>query len=112
MGFARNADGIALILIAESIKQVIKSVIHLGNPGSSRCAGWSTPTTGRSYCVMGNLNPDWRRKKSREKAQNQFWFDDPTAFLTDRLAIGKFHAAPVASGVAGGAPKLKISATI
>jgi hypothetical protein len=33
MGFARNADGIALILIAESIKQVIKSVIHLGNPG-------------------------------------------------------------------------------
>jgi hypothetical protein len=33
MGFARNADGIALILIAESPKQVIKSVIHLGNPG-------------------------------------------------------------------------------
>ncbi len=33
MGFARNADGIALILIAESAKQVIKSIIHLGNPG-------------------------------------------------------------------------------
>jgi len=33
MGFARNADGIALILIAESPKQVIKLVIHLGNPG-------------------------------------------------------------------------------
>ena len=33
IGFARNADGIALILIAESAKQVIKLVIHLGNPG-------------------------------------------------------------------------------
>ena len=33
IGFARNADGIALILIAESTKQVIKLVIHLGNPG-------------------------------------------------------------------------------
>jgi len=33
MGFARNADGIALILIAESPKQVIKLAIHLGNPG-------------------------------------------------------------------------------
>ena len=33
LGFARNADGIALILIAESAKQVIKLVIHLGNPG-------------------------------------------------------------------------------
>ena len=26
-------DGIALILIAESLKQVIKLAIHLGNPG-------------------------------------------------------------------------------
>ncbi len=30
---ARRDDGIALILIAESPKQVIKLVIHLGNPG-------------------------------------------------------------------------------
>jgi hypothetical protein len=26
-------DGIALILIAESLKQAIKMAIHLGNPG-------------------------------------------------------------------------------
>jgi hypothetical protein len=36
MGCARNADGIALILIAESTKQVIKLVIYLGNPGQNR----------------------------------------------------------------------------
>ena len=30
---ARHDDGIALILIAESLKQVIKLAIHLGNPG-------------------------------------------------------------------------------
>ena len=39
IGFARNADGIALILIAESAKQVIKLVIHLGNPGSVESIG-------------------------------------------------------------------------
>ena len=33
IGFARNADGIALILIAKSPKQVINLVIHLGNSG-------------------------------------------------------------------------------
>jgi hypothetical protein len=33
MGLARFDDGIALILITESPKQVIKLAIHLGNPG-------------------------------------------------------------------------------
>jgi hypothetical protein len=33
MGLARCDDDIALILIAESLKHVIKSPIHLGNPG-------------------------------------------------------------------------------
>ena len=37
IGFARCDDGIALILIAESPKQVIKLVIHLGNPGLETC---------------------------------------------------------------------------
>ncbi len=32
-GLARCDDGIALILIAESTKHVIKLAIHLGNPG-------------------------------------------------------------------------------
>ncbi len=32
-GLARRDDSIALILIAESPKQVIKLVIYLGNPG-------------------------------------------------------------------------------
>jgi len=32
-GLARCGVGIALILIAESTKQVIKLLIHLGNPG-------------------------------------------------------------------------------
>jgi hypothetical protein len=36
MGFARNADGIALILIAESLKKVIK-MVSIGSINAPSC---------------------------------------------------------------------------
>ncbi|MEF2559358.1 hypothetical protein VQ044_24945, partial [Aurantimonas sp. C2-5-R2] len=60
---ARRDDGIALILIAESPKQVIKLVIYLGNPGLEHDieADWRKPRTPIIADTQpGEAGPDYR----------------------------------------------------